>query len=443
MEKNKNTENDLISEATDILKNNQVGSYTVPSKLLYPHQWLWDSCFISVGLRHIDIDRARAEIMHLLRGQWKNGMMPNIVFGDNTKKLQLQRMWQSQVSPFSPDDILTSGITQPPLLAEAIFKIGEKLDKKERIIWYQSTYKNLIDYHNWIYEDRDPHDEGLALLLHPWESGMDNTPPWMNELHLNLTPKWIQFIKKSKLDYLYSFLRLDTKFVHISERLSNSDAMSLYSMQRKMRKKHYDTKKILGHNSFAVEDLTFNCILIKANDYLSKIAKTINEKIPAKLVESMDLSIKSLDKLWDEKTSEYYSRQFETHDLLKISSISSLMPLYSGAINKERAEHLVKTIEDHSKFSTPFPIPTMPVNSEWFNPLSYWQGPTWINMNWMIIEGLKNYGFQEHADVLTKTTIDLVEQGGFSEYFNPIDGNPLGIHDFSWTAALIIDLLNS
>jgi hypothetical protein len=102
-------------------------------------------------------------------------MMPNIVFGDNTKKLQLQRMWQSQVSPFSPDDILTSGITQPPLLAEAIFKIGEKLDKKERIIWYQSTYKNLIDYHSWIYEDRDPHDEGLALLLHPWESGMDNT----------------------------------------------------------------------------------------------------------------------------------------------------------------------------------------------------------------------------------------------------------------------------
>ena len=64
-------------------------------------------------------------------------------------------------------------------------------------------------------------------------------------------------------------------------------------------------------------------------------------------------------------------------------------------------------------------------------------------MNWMIIEGLKNYGFQEHADVLTKTTIDLVEQGGFSEYFNPINGNPLGIHDFSWTAALIIDLLNS
>ena len=119
------------------------------------------------------------------------------------------------------------------------------------------------------------------------------------------------------------------------------------------------------------------------------------------------------------------------------------MPLYSGVIDRERASHLVKTMEDHNKFSTPFPIPTVPVNSDWFNPDSYWQGPTWINMNWMIIEGLKNYGFKEHADVLTKKTIELVEHGGFSEYFNPITGDPLGIHDFSWSAALIIDLLKN
>ena len=90
----------------------------------------------------------------------------------------------------------------------------------------------------------------------------------------------------------------------------------------------------------------------------------------------------------------------------------------------------------------PFPIPSVPVNSEWFNPISYWQGPTWINMNWLIIEGLKNYGFNDHAKILTKKTLELVEHSGFSEYFNPIDGSPLGVDNFSWTAALSIDLLN-
>ncbi len=443
MNKNKNTANQLIAEATEILKSNRKNSYTEPSKLLYPHQWLWDSCFIAMGLRHIDTDRAQEEIMSLFRGQWKNGMMPNIVFGESGKKLQPQRMWQSQVSPYSPDDVFTSGITQPPLVAEAVYKIGEKLDPKEKLIWFRSNIKELIQYHEWIYNDRDPHQEGLALLLHPWESGMDNTPPWMKELHDGLTPKWIEFAHKLHLDYFYGFLRLDTKFVHLNERLSNVDAMSLFDAQRKLRRKHYDTKKILGHNSFAIEDLTFNCILIKANNYLKKIAKSIDQKIPKELALSMDMSIKSLDKLWDEETSEYYSRKFETHELLKISTIASLMPLYSGVIDRERASHLVKTMEDHNKFSTPFPIPTVPVNSDWFNPDSYWQGPTWINMNWMIIEGLKNYGFKEHADVLTKKTIELVEHGGFSEYFNPITGDPLGIHDFSWSAALIIDLLKN
>ena len=441
--KNKNFTDELLNEATDVLNENRRGSITVPSKLLYPHQWFWDSCFISIGLRHFDSERAKNEILNLVRGQWKNGMIPNIVFGNSSKKNFLSNMWRSQVSPFSPDNIITSGITQPPLLAEAVYKIGEKLEPDERRLWFKMLYPNILKYHQWIYDDRDPHSEGLAVLLHPWESGMDNSPPWMSELHDNLTPSWIRMFQKLHLDYFYSIFRRDTKLVHVNERLSNSDAMSLYSMQRKMRNKHYSTDKILGHNCFAIEDLTFNCILIKANEYLKKIAKIIKTELPEDLINDIERSRKALDSLWDEGTAEYYSRKFETHELIKVPSISSLMPLYSGAISSEKAKFLVRSIEDHNKFSVPFPVPSVPVNSEWFNPLSYWQGPTWVNMNWLVIEGLKNYGFDDHANVLTKKTIELVEQGGFSEYFSPIDGQPLGIDNFSWTAALTIDLINN
>jgi Trehalase len=443
MIENKKIENELLEEATLILEDNRVGNYTVPSRLLYPHQWFWDSCFIAIGLRHIDPQRAKSELTSLLRGQWKNGMIPNIVFSDSTKKLQLQRMWRSQISPFSPDNNLTSGITQPPMLAEAVFKIGESLDKSEKKLWYKSMYKPLLKFHEWIYADRDPHNEGLVLLLHPWESGMDNSPPWISELHSSFMPKWIELAEKIKLDKLYGFARLDTKFVPIKERMSNSDALALYSMQKNMRKLHYDTKKILGHNNFAIEDLTFNSILIKANSYLKQIALVINEKLPKNLSESMDQTISSLDKLWDESSSQYYSRKFETHELIKVPSIASLMPLYSGAINQERADHLVKVLEDHTNFSCPYPVPTVPVNSEWFNPLSYWQGPTWVNMNWLIIEGLTSYGFPEQSEVIKKKTIELITKSGFCEYFNPITGEGLGIHDFSWSAALLIDILKN
>ena len=440
--KNEKIKSQLIEEATEILASNSKNGITMPSNILYPHQWFWDSCFIAIGLRHIDIERAKSELVNLVKGQWKNGMIPNIVFANNNGGKKLSNIWRSQVSPFSPDNVFTSGITQPPMLAEAVYKVGEMLDKNERKLWYGMMLNHIVDFHEWLYSDRDPHSEGLVLLLHPYESGMDNSPPWMDELHKSFTPKWIKYTEKLHLDIMYNFFRLDTKFVNKFERMNNVDAMSLYSLQINMRNKQYNTEKILGHNSFAIEDLAYNSILIRANDYLEKISNYINKEIPKNLKKNIKKTRIAIESLWDEENAEYFSRRFETHKLIKISSIASLLPLYSGAITQERAKHLVTTLESHDKFSVPYIIPTVPVHSEWFSPNNYWQGPTWINMNWLIIEGLKNYGFNDHANILTRKTLELVESGGFAEYFNPIDGRPLGIDNFSWTAALTIDLLS-
>jgi len=37
----------------------------------------------------------------------------------------------------------------------------------------------------------------------------------------------------------------------------------------------------------------------------------------------------------------------------------------------------------------------------------------------------------------------MVFKSGCAEYFNPLTGEPAGAKDFSWTAALTIDLLKS
>jgi glycogen debranching enzyme len=63
-------------------------------------------------------------------------------------------------------------------------------------------------------------------------------------------------------------------------------------------------------------------------------------------------------------------------------------------------------------------------------------------MNWLIIDGLKRYGFNDHAEALRESTLEMIEQHGFFEYFSPIDGTPAGTNNFSWTAALAIDLLS-
>lgn len=432
---------DLLAEATAVLKANDRGSYTVPAPDLYPHQWLWDSCFIAIGLRHLDVERAKMEILSLLRGQWSNGMLPHMVFSSSNKYRRDRSVWRSWVSPYSPDDVVTSGITQPPMLAEAVVRVGEKLPAAERRSWYKMVWPALLAYHQWLYHDRDPHTEGLTLQIHPWETGLDNTPPWMHELHDHLLPWWVRLLQRTHTDGIASFFRRDTRTIPPGQRFSNVEAMALYDAQKRLRRKAYDIDRILDHSLFAIEDLSFNCILVRANTQLQAIAKTLRVTLPDDLVNSMEKTSVKIEHLWDPYAQEYFSRDFITHRLLKQSSIATLLPLYAGTVTPERAKELVRLLENDHIFGPAYPVPSAPLNSPAFDPERYWQGPSWLNTNWLIMDGLRRYGFHEHADALRETSLEMVSKGGMAEYFDPITGEPLGAHNFSWTAALTIDLL--
>jgi neutral trehalase len=433
----------LVQAASEVLVMNDRGSYTQPAHGLYPHQWFWDSCFIAIGIRHLDVERAKTELLSLLKGQWHNGMFPNIIFRDEAKYRPTRDQWRSWINPYAPNDVKTSGITQPPVLAEAVVKIGAKLDWPKRRQWYKLMYPSIKAFHEWLYNERDPHHEGLVLQIHPWETGLDNTPPWMEELHEHLMPLWIRLIEKLKFDNLVGFFRTDTKTIPIEQRSSMTESLAMYDTQLRLRRKAYDINKILDHSLFTIEDLNYNCMLIRANTHLVDIAKSLNEELPEKLIESMSKTRQALEELWDPYSSEYYSRDFVTHRLLKTPSIATLMPLYAGSVTKERAEVLVKHLENHQMFGTKYPIPSVPRSSNWFSSKRYWQGPTWLNTNWLIIDGLKRYGYKDLADSLTKSTIDMVDKSGFYEYFDPLSGEPAGVANFSWTASLTIDLIKS
>lgn len=434
---------EILTQALDVLKKNDRGLYTIPARDLYPHQWLWDSCFIAIGLRHADVERAKLEILSLLRGQWSNGMVPHIIFTPGKRQYMHHGIWDSWVSPYAPEDVSTSGITQPPLLAEAVVKVGAKIPLRERRTWYRQVWPALLAYHEWLYTDRDPHQEGLALLIHPWETGLDNTPSWMSELHHHLLPWWIRILQKTKLEFIIGQLRRDTRFVPNTQRPSNIDVLALYDIQRRLRRKDYIIDKILDHSLFAIEDLAFNCILIRNNANLLKIARSIRATVPNGLLTSMQKTEEALESLWDPYTEQYYARDFVTHRLIKESTIASLLPLYAGSISKERAAVLVKTLENEHVFGPAYPVPSTPLNSAWFNPVRYWQGPTWFNMNWLISDGLKRYGYHEHAAALIESSLELVRDGNFREYYHPVSGEPLGAKDFSWTAAITVDWLST
>lgn len=433
----------LFDAAREVLVANDRGDYTVPGAKLYPHQWLWDSCFIAIGMRHYDIERAKKEIYSLLEGQWANGMLPNIIFNQSLKYRTDRNIWRSWLNPNSPDHVVTSGITQPPMLAEAVVRIGEKMPANERRQWYKSVWPNLLAYHHWLYNERDPHGEGLVLQIHPWEVGMDNTPPWMAYLHEHQLPAWIRIIKALRLTGVVTLFRRDTQTIPLDERFDNLEVMALFDVQRRLRRKGYDIEKILRHSLFSIEDLAFNAIFIRANQHLRTIAKTLRIDISKDLDERMQKTEEAFEGFYDEYSKQYYSRDFITHKLIKEPSVATLLPLYAGCITKERADILVRMIENDRTFGPAYPIPSVPVDSPWFKPMKYWQGPTWLNINWMIIDGLRRYGYTDHAEALADLSVEMVAKSGFAEYFDPITGEPLGADNFSWTAALAIDLSKS
>jgi hypothetical protein len=81
------------------------------------------------------------------------------------------------------------------------------------------------------------------------------------------------------------------------------------------------------------------------------------------------------------------------------------------------------------------------MTKEDFDSRNYWRGPVWININWMLSQGLKGYGYKEKADAMKKDMIQLPIRFGFHEYFDSLTGQGYGSSSFSWTTALFLDLV--
>ena len=80
-------ETSLANRALAVLDANWLGSGTSPSRRLYPHQWSWDAACIAMGQASWNQERADTELRSLFAGQWRNGLLPHIVFTEQTPLL--------------------------------------------------------------------------------------------------------------------------------------------------------------------------------------------------------------------------------------------------------------------------------------------------------------------------------------------------------------------
>jgi hypothetical protein len=87
------------------------------------------------------------------------------------------------------------------------------------------------------------------------------------------------------------------------------------------------------------------------------------------------------------------------------------------------------------------PVPTA-APGPGFEPDRYWRGPVWLIVDWLVAGGLELGGLGADAGAVRHTVLELAGRG-FNEYFNPRTGAPLGAGDFSFSAAVTLDLLQT
>jgi len=112
-------------------------------------------------------------------------MLPQIVFTPNELGHYFPEpdFWQTERAHHAPKHKSTSGITMPPVHAIAVEKIYRNASRQSRVIpFLERIYPKLCALHEYLYRERDPHDEGLVHIRHPWESGIDNSPTWDSPL---------------------------------------------------------------------------------------------------------------------------------------------------------------------------------------------------------------------------------------------------------------------
>ena len=106
-------------------------------------------------------------------------------------------------------------------------------------------------------------------------------------------------------------------------------------------------------------------------------------------------------------------------------------------------ERLVAHLTNPAEFWSEFPIPTVALNDPKFDANQMWRGPTWVNINYLFVEGLARCGYHERARELRDKTLKLImRHNDIYEYYNPLTGNPPphSASVFGWSSAVFIDL---
>jgi glucosylglycerate hydrolase len=434
----------LAARAAYILRDNSTGLITKASPTLYPHQWSWDACFNAIGLATVDLPRARLELDSLFAGQWRNGMVPHIVFDPAADGYWPgPAEWQcAEFNEDAPGAPATSGICDPPVHAIAVCQIveaavaagGRELELTRG--WAAHLYPRLLAWHRFLVRDRADKETGLITLFHGWESGTDNSPRW-DAPYGNVVPG----------PGLPAYIRRDKAHVSsAAQRPTDAEYDRYLWLVEEAKQAGYDAGMLRESGSFQVGDVLFTAIFAVASDLLADFARELRK--PDDAAELRHYAAQARAAVCchvDEASGLAADVDLRTGSLLKTETIAGFAPLIAGRAPSDIRDRLLDLLTGprwtgHPDLKWALPPSTSPCSPA-FNPECYWRGPVWPVFTWLLCWALRRSGDPAEAAVADQFRAETLRQLGdetYAEYYQPITGAPLGSLRQSWTAAVTL-----
>jgi glycogen debranching enzyme len=423
-----NAVKELADRALSVLRGNDSGLFVKPAAEVYPFQWNWDSALVAIGLARVDAPRGRQEVRGLLQGQWSDGMVPHMVFHSTSVDYAPgPELWASHACPGAPM-VATSGLTQPPVLATAVRTLHEA---SPDLSFLEEVVPALEAWHRWLHRERNFDGSGLVAILHPWESA-DNAP------------RFDRALERVQRGDVPAFERTDRRRVAARERPTDRDYTLYVAIVQSLRRCDYRPRSP-SEAPFAYVDLSFNSVLAAAEADLAWLWRQLGED-DDRAASAANRLRKALGGRWDEDAAVFRELDLHSGEEEVVGTVGELMPLYAGVPDERQVLRLLdEALWEPSRYGpspeAPWAGTTVSKSSPDFDARRYWRGPVWININWFLVRGLERVGLTAEAEELRTMTLRLVEASGFSEYYHPSTAEPLGSRDFSWSAALTLDLL--
>ncbi len=273
----------------------------------------------------------------------------------------------------------------------------------QRVYFERQRPDGYINYRTGPYLDETIENNGAPTTSAPWFN--------YENLEIYKVTRDKKFLKEAyesgKKFYQYYVTTRDSNSNGLCEWGGDAELESV----RDARVSVWD--KVGGPSNFEGPDL--NSMLVKEGVSLAEIAEILGNTAEAAEWRSEVRGRKELinKKMWDPETGFYYnvnkkngSFTFRTKDDLKIKEIIGFLPLWAGIADSAKVRQLVKVMTDTTEFWRPYGVPSLSAKDDYYNPIGYWNGPVWVQWDYLLFRGLLDHGYKKETRQLAFKVLD-------------------------------------